>query len=208
MLIPASCHTERFGAEQGHAYLADDPPPQRLLGRVQMAVVDMPSAAKTAVLWRSGAADWLNLRSSLRLNVYHNRNDGLEEYYCERLRGSLVTARELLSDTGSVYVFAEQRTSAHVRLLLDEVFGRSNFLNEIIWAREIGLRPAGHFTRSHDTIFFYKKGQKAIFLTPMPQADAAGRCAATCAACWTRTAARTTPTAQAGGSTAITRTKP
>lgn len=54
-----------------------------------------------------------------------------------------------------------------MRLLLDEVFGARNFVNEIIWAYQTGGRSRRHFSRKHDNIFFYRKS-KNLFSTPKP----------------------------------------
>lgn len=164
------CTAERAGAgKAGHAFHSFPCEESGYEGLVRLAIVDRPAAAKSVFQWWAGADDWLTQRSSLRLDIHHNRSGGLEEYL-SALEADLIRVRELLCPSGSVYVFADQRSSAHVRLLLDELFGRSNFLNEIIWAREAGLRPAGRFTRSHDTVFLYRMGRGALF-----NAGAAGR---------------------------------
>jgi DNA modification methylase len=171
-LIPVNCTTETYGiGHDGHVFLPGlaGQPVAGFSGTVQLAIVDRPTAAKSSFQWKSGADDWLTARSSVRLTVNHNRSDGLEEYLL-RVEQDLLRVKELLGSTGAVYVFSDQLASAHVRLLLDDIFGRSNFLNEIIWAREAGLKPAGRFTRSHETIFLYRKGRSAIF-----NAGAAGR---------------------------------
>jgi hypothetical protein len=165
MLTPVHCKTETFGSgREGHAFLPapDTERAGRYAGSAQLVLIDRPAAASSLFRWKAGAGDWLTDRSSLSLRINHNTSDGMEEYL-SRLERDLKAAHGLLGPAGSVYVFSDQRASAHVRLLLDAAFGRSNFLNEIIWAREVGLRPAGHFTRSHDTIFLYRKGGRALF---------------------------------------------
>ena len=159
------------GGTAGHVCLPDIMcgEADAFMGAVQLAIIDKPMAAHSALQWKAGADDWLNNRSSLRFSIHHSRCEGQEEYL-SALRDSLFRARELLSDTGSAYVFADQRVSAQVRLLCDEVFGRSNFLNEIIWGHGGGLKPSRNYTRSHDTIFLYSKGRRAYFNT-----GAAGR---------------------------------
>ena len=87
---------------------------------------------------------------------------GMEEYLA-MLRQALITAKAFLKETGCIYVHVDARTSAHVRLLLDEIFGEKNFLNEIIWHYNTGGRSKQHYSRKHDTIFFYKKKKKPYF---------------------------------------------
>jgi len=53
--------------------------------------------------------------------------------FLEFLRRRLILLRELLSDEGLIYVHLDQKKSHAIKLLMDEIFGESNFLNEIIW---------------------------------------------------------------------------
>jgi site-specific DNA-methyltransferase (adenine-specific) len=64
----------------------------------------------------------------------------------------------VLADHGSLYLHVDWRTSHHVRLLLDDVFGANRFLNEIIWAYDYGGRHRDRWPRKHDTILWYAKG--------------------------------------------------
>lgn len=89
--------------------------------------------------------------------------EGGMEQYLEFMKKALLAAKDLLKDTGSIYIHIDYRTSAHVRLLADEIFGEQNFLNEIIWHYKSGGRAVNCFSRKHDTIYLYKKGKKAYF---------------------------------------------
>jgi site-specific DNA-methyltransferase (adenine-specific) len=64
----------------------------------------------------------------------------------------------VLAPDGSLYLHVDWRTSHHVRLLMDEVFGPERFLNEIIWAYDYGGRARDRWPRKHDTILWYAKG--------------------------------------------------
>jgi len=83
--------------------------------------------------------------------------------YLDMMRGVLASAHALLDAKGSIYVHVDYRTSAHIRLLLDDVFGEDCFVNEIIWHYRSGGRATRHYSRKHDTIFFYKKGPNYRF---------------------------------------------
>lgn len=64
----------------------------------------------------------------------------------------------LLADDGSIYVHCDYRVSGYLRLVLDEIFGKDNFLNEIVWAYEGPQSPSSlKFGSKHDTIFRYAK---------------------------------------------------
>lgn len=70
----------------------------------------------------------------------------------------LVLMRELLADAGSIYVHVDWHVGQYVRVVLDEIFGRDRFLNEIAWCyRDIGSRETAYFKRKHDTILLYSK---------------------------------------------------
>lgn len=68
---------------------------------------------------------------------------------------------DLLADDGSIFVHCDWRVSGYMRSVLDEVFGKDNFQNEIIWQGAIGDTSAKNkkFIKSHDTIFLYVKNK-------------------------------------------------
>lgn len=72
--------------------------------------------------------------------------------------------RDLLADDGSIYIHCDWRVSGYMRLALDEIFGKKNFVNEIVWTYEdIGGRTIPYFKRKHDTIYLYQKTEKRKF---------------------------------------------
>ena len=71
---------------------------------------------------------------------------------------------ELLSDDGTIYIHCDWRLSGHMRLVLDEIFGKNNFVNEIIWQKVRSSKgQAKSFGNVHDTIFTYSKSEKYLF---------------------------------------------
>ena len=71
----------------------------------------------------------------------------------------LILMRDLLSKDGSIYVHCDWRVSGFLRLVLDEVFGKDYFQNEIIWQGAIGDTSSKNkkFIKSHETLFLYRK---------------------------------------------------
>jgi DNA modification methylase len=69
----------------------------------------------------------------------------------------LVLMRDLLAIDGSIYVHCDWRVSGYIRLLLDEVFGKDNHQNEIIWHFIKGASGNDRFGRKHQSIFWYSK---------------------------------------------------
>ena len=78
--------------------------------------------------------------------------------YLEMIIPRLCLIRELLSDKGSIYVHCDWRVNSYIRLALDEIFGRENFKNEIIWLRSSsGKTTSTNFPRDTDNIFWFSK---------------------------------------------------
>ena len=84
--------------------------------------------------------------------------------FLEFLRKRLVLIRELLSDDGTCFVHLDLKKIHHVKLLLDEIFGESRILNEIVWHYENKLGTGGDLLdRRHDTLLWYGAGKKHKF---------------------------------------------
>ncbi len=77
--------------------------------------------------------------------------------YLGFLEPRLLEARRLLTASGTLYVHLDYREAHYVKLLLDEIFGRECFLNELIWAYDYGARSRRRWPAKHDTILVYVK---------------------------------------------------
>ncbi len=75
--------------------------------------------------------------------------------YLEFLGSRLQRIRALLAPHGTLYVHIDYREAHYCKLLLDEVFGREAFLNEIIWSYDYGGKPRRRWPAKHDTILVY-----------------------------------------------------
>lgn len=69
----------------------------------------------------------------------------------------LIEARRILRANGSIFLHIDYREAHYVKILLDMIFGRSSFQNEIIWAYDYGARAKTKWPSKHDTIFWYTK---------------------------------------------------
>lgn len=94
-------------------------------------------------------------------------NDEYLQFMYERL----ILMRELLSYDGSIYVHCDYHKSHHIRSILDEIFGVTNFRSEIIWKRKTGRgqtnKISTEFGTQTDSICFYTKSEKNIFQNPL-----------------------------------------
>lgn len=77
--------------------------------------------------------------------------------YLAMITPRLVLMRELLADTGSIYVHLDWHVGHYVKLVMDEIFGKSNFSNEVIWHYKRWPTPAMEWQKMHDTVFIYSK---------------------------------------------------
>jgi site-specific DNA-methyltransferase (adenine-specific) len=79
------------------------------------------------------------------------------EDYLGFLEPRLREAYRLLTPDGSLFVHLDYREAHYVKVLLDTIFGRACFMNEIIWAYDYGGRSKRRWPAKHDTIFWYAK---------------------------------------------------
>ncbi len=90
---------------------------------------------------------------SLGERAYHDQFDD----YLGFLEPRLIEARRLLKDNGSLYFHIDYREVHYCKVLLDGIFGRGSFLNEIIWAYDYGGRTKKKWPPKHDNILWYAK---------------------------------------------------
>lgn len=78
--------------------------------------------------------------------------------YLRMIYPRIALMRELLSERGSIYVHLDWHIGHYVKILMDKIFGKENFVNEIVWSyRSGGASQKGSLPRKHDTILFYAK---------------------------------------------------
>ena len=83
--------------------------------------------------------------------------------YLKMMYPRLYLMRELLSEQGSIYVHVDWHVGHYVKILLDEIFGKENLINEIIWSYQGTGEPKSAYKRKHDTILYYSKNLSYIF---------------------------------------------
>jgi site-specific DNA-methyltransferase (adenine-specific) len=94
-------------------------------------------------------------------NRYRTERQGSTSYldafedYMAFLAPRIDEARRVLADNGSIFLHVDQHESHYCKVLLDRVFGRKSFINEIIWSYDYGGRSKKKWPTKHDTIFWY-----------------------------------------------------
>ena len=89
--------------------------------------------------------------------AYDDKFERSLEYYIENMTARLLMMKDLLADDGLMWVHLDWHSSHYIKLVLDELMGAGNFVNEIIWCYKSGGSGKRHFARKHDTILVYSK---------------------------------------------------
>ena len=132
-------------------------------GKIKLIYMDPPylTGDKFLMRLRVGEESWRKGKASMKAVSFVDCKDRAQ--YLDMMRRALVLCRELLSEDGMIFVHIDYRAHPHLRLLMDELFGEDNFLNEIIWVYQTGGRSVRHFSRKHDVILFYRKSEAYDF---------------------------------------------
>ena len=87
-----------------------------------------------------------------------------KERYLNWMYENLMAIKSVMSETASIYVHLDWHIGHYVKILMDEIFGEDNFINEIVWCYTGPGSPGmQQFSRKHDTIFWYSKDKEWIF---------------------------------------------
>ncbi|OJF75665.1 MAG: hypothetical protein BKP49_10740 [Treponema sp. CETP13] len=121
----------------------------KVKGKVKLIYIDPPFATTDEFQNKEGA------------KAYNDKKKGAE--FVEFLRKRLIVAREILADDGSIYVHLDQKMGHYLKIVMDEVFGKQFFKNEIVWCYQGAGQSKTQFKRKHDNILFYSKSNINIF---------------------------------------------
>lgn len=134
---------------------------EKFAGKIDLIYIDPPFATGadfsfTAQIGESGE-QIVKESSVIEEKAYRDTwGRGLDSYLT-MIYDRLFVMRELLSDSGSIYVHCDGRVNSYIRLMLDEIFGRENFRNEVVWCYHSGGASRNHFPKKHDTLLVYGK---------------------------------------------------
>ncbi len=137
-------------------------------GKIDLIYIDPPFAtgADFSVNLKVGDQEITKEASMIEELAYRDTWGRGISSYLQMMYERLILMRELLHERGSIYVHLDWRVNSHVRLLLDEIFGRTHFQREIIWDISVlsGFKTlARNWIRGHDTILFYTKSDEYTF---------------------------------------------
>ena len=124
-------------------------------GRVELVYIDPPFCA---------GKDFHTTKTAAKRELaFTDRWEGGMSGYLTMMQQRLWLMRELLSPKGSIYIHCDYRASAHLRLLMDEMFGAENLRAEIVWHYQSGGRARSCYAMKHDTLLLYSRGNKWTF---------------------------------------------
>jgi adenine-specific DNA-methyltransferase len=150
------------------ALLAGDEESPSLRGKIDLIYIDPPFDSKADYRIKIDLPGTTIDRKATVLEQFAYSDtwaDGSASYLA-MITPRLVLMRELLASAGSIYVHCDYRLAGVVRIVLDDIFGRENFLNQIVWHYNTGGATRDRFSYKHDVIFYYAKHESSrIFNT-------------------------------------------
>lgn len=133
-------------------------------GRIDLVYIDPPFFSKSD--YKSEIKLETELGKTMpiiRQKAYKDSwEKGMDEYL-KMLTARFYAIREMLSPKGTFWVHLDWHAVHYVKVILDEIFGEKNFVNEIIWNYKSGGVSKRRFARKHDTLLFYAKSKDYCF---------------------------------------------
>ena len=148
-----------------------------LRGKVDLIYIDPPFDSKADYRTKVNlpGVDIEQKPTVLEQSAYSDTwKDGTVSYL-KMIYPRLLLMRELLSEKGSIYVHIDWHVGAYVKVLMDDIFGKELFRNEIIWWYRRWSAASRNYQRMHDTILYYSKNVTYTFniqYQPYSQPDA------------------------------------
>ncbi|WP_438856110.1 DNA-methyltransferase [Agromyces sp. M3QZ16-3] len=131
-------------------------------GRAASSVADPAPGADSAQTRRLAVTGFSGNRYERIRGDLLRYDDRFDDYW-GFLEPRLVEAWRLLADDGTLYLHLDYREAHYAKVLLDALFGRECFLNELIWAYDYGAKSKRRWPTKHDTILVYVKDPEAYF---------------------------------------------
>lgn len=134
-------------------------------GKINLIYIDPPFAtgADFSINIKVGDLEWTKEASVIEEKAYRDTwGKGLDSYL-QMMYDRLVLMRELLADNGSIYVHLDWHVGHYLKIVMDEIFGKENFRNEIVWCYTGPGRQTKDFPDKHDLLLRYSKANDYIF---------------------------------------------
>ncbi|MEM3668160.1 MAG: site-specific DNA-methyltransferase [Thermoplasmatales archaeon] len=134
-------------------------------GKINLIYIDPPffTGADFTVRTEIGDEQIEKEPSIIEERAYKDTWSGGIASYLKYMYERLVLMRDLLAENGSIYVHLDWHVGHYVKVMMDEIFGYENFLNEVIWHYKTGGRSREFYSNKHDVLLIYTKTEKYIF---------------------------------------------
>ncbi|QLG70011.1 MAG: Type III restriction-modification system methylation subunit [Candidatus Woesebacteria bacterium] len=135
-------------------------------GKINLIYIDPPFATGDDFSFTVNIGDQAEITkepSALEVKAYRDTWGKGMQSYLQMMYDRLVLMKELLADNGSIYVHLDWHVGHYVKILMDEIFGRDNFRNEIVWRYGKMAASSKKFLSNHDVILFYTKSYNFTF---------------------------------------------
>jgi adenine specific DNA methylase Mod len=147
------------------ALLTGDSTIPSLRGKIDLIYIDPPFDSKadyrTKIHLPSGEIE--QRPAILEQFAYSDTWKNGTASYLEMVIPRLILMKELLSDNGSIFMHMDWHVGHYVKIIMDDVFGKDHFVNEIAWCYGGGGAPRNYYPKKHDTIFWYVKDSEWTF---------------------------------------------
>jgi len=140
-------------------------------GKINLIYIDPPFAtgADFRMPIRIEDEKFIKEPSGIEIKAYRDTwGEGLASYL-QMMYDRLILMKRLLAESGSIYVHLDYRVVHYVKIIMDEIFGKDNLINEVIWAYRIQGISQRAWARKHDTILFYAKNKDKYFFEPQKE---------------------------------------
>lgn len=154
----------RIACGDNMLYMADMIKNRNMAGKLQLIYVDPPffSKEKYSASIRM-ESETLGRSELIKVGAYDDLWDRNLSQYLSMLTARLFMMKELLSEEGCLWIHLDWHVVHYVKMILDNIFGEENFVNEVIWTYKSGGSNKRSFARKHDNLLFYGKSPKYRF---------------------------------------------
>ncbi|WP_206460762.1 DNA methyltransferase [Anaerovorax sp. IOR16] len=135
-----------------------------MAGKIKLIYIDPPFYSKadygTEIRLESKK---INKIPIIKQTAYQDTWENGMEDYLKMLTYRLLFMKDLLADDGGIWIHLDWHVVHYVKIIMDEIFGEDNFINEVIWNYKSGGVSKRYFARKHDTLLYYAKTSNYYF---------------------------------------------
>ena len=140
-------------------------------GKINLIYIDPPfdSKADYSHKIKLGETEFTKEPSVIERLAYKDTWAGGTDSYLDMLYPRLQLMKRLLAPDGSIYVHLDWHVGHYVKVMMDEIFGKENFVNEIVWHYRRWSAPSSKFQNMHDVIYLYARDNDKRFFNQLYQ---------------------------------------